>query len=272
MAENLISNIAKGIYKKLLHGHPPYRKAGLSWLNMRMLRNMPEGRLNKVKLLGKEIAVFGRIGFLDALREIFFEEIYRIDLPASPYIIDCGANIGLSVIYFKQQYPKAEIVAFEPDAMNFGLLENNVKAFNLQNLTLRNEAVWVEDKELVFSNEGTMSSRIVTEGAHKVRGIRLKNCLNRKVDLLKIDIEGAEYAVLKDIADELQLVQHLFIEYHGKYAQNAELIEMLQIINSGGFSFYIKEATDVYRHPFLPPSAQPARDYDLQLNIFCRRI
>ena len=94
--------------------------------------------------------------------------------------------------------------------------------------------------------------------------------LQKQVDFLKIDIEGAEYEVLKDIEPQLQNVQNLFIEYHGTYEQNKELVEMLTILETNGFSFYIKEATSIYDHPFSKQK-RPVHNFDVQLNIFCIR-
>lgn len=272
MRENIFINILSGIRKKIRNGKAPYKKAGLSWLDMRMLKNMPENSTNSVKLLGKHISVYGRIGFLDALKEIFFQEIYKVSLPPEPYVIDCGANIGLSVIYLKTKYPKAKVIAFEPDSRNFSLLKKNIAVFGLTSVDLRNEAVWVEDTQLSFSNEGTMSSKVIETGDYKIKAIRLKNLIKTPVDFLKIDIEGAEYLVLKDIKEELHFVQNMFLEYHGTFEQNHELIELLNILQATGFSFYIKEATSVYDHPFLYSEVRNRRNYDIQLNIFCFRI
>ena len=272
MRENIFINILSGIRKKIRNGKAPYKKAGLSWLDMRMLKNMPENSTNSVKLLGKHISVYGRIGFLDALKEIFFQEIYKVSLPPEPYVIDCGANIGLSVIYFKTKYPKAKVIAFEPDSRNFSLLKKNIAVFGLTSVDLRNEAVWVEDTQLSFYNEGTMSSKVIETGDYKIKAIRLKNLIKTPVDFLKIDIEGAEYLVLKDIKEELHFVQNMFLEYHGTFEQNHELIELLNILQATGFSFYIKEATSVYDHPFLYSEVRNRRNYDIQLNIFCFRI
>ena len=118
-----------------------------------------------------------------------------------------------------------------------------------------------------------MSSRIDSsqESGNTVEAVRLKEYLNQKVDFLKIDIEGAEYDVLKDIQPNLHFVQSLFLEYHGMFSQNKELVEILDIITKEGFHFYIKEATSVYDHPFLR-STETKKDYDVQLNIFCIRI
>lgn len=210
---------------------------------------------------------------LHGLKEIFIEEIYKLSLPRNPYIIDCGANIGLSVLYLKKQYADARIVAFEPDRNNFELLANNVRSYKLENVELKNEAVWIENTAISFSNEGTMSSKVdlAAGGENKVQAARLKDYLNEKVDFLKIDIEGAEYVVLKDIAENLGNVSNMFFEYHGQFSQNHELVEIFQIIERAGFHFYIKEAAPVYNRPFVDVHSASKPSYDIQLNIFCFR-
>jgi len=90
--------------------------------------------------------------------------------------------------------------------------------------------------------------------------------INERIGFLKLDIEGAEYEVLKDIEDKLFLIDNIFIEYHGSFEQNSELINILLILRSSQFKFYIKEATPVYNTPFHRKISAPP--YDVQLNIF----
>src|SRR5262245_31023688 len=86
------------------------------------LKHAPVGKKQYYKLLGKKLAFVTGYELLHALDEIFEEEIYKIKLPSKPTIIDCGANIGLSVIYLKLQSPDAHVIAFEPDTRNYELL------------------------------------------------------------------------------------------------------------------------------------------------------
>lgn len=102
-----------------------------------------------------------------------------------------------------------------------------------------------------------------------MQATRLKDLLNQPVNFLKLYIEGAEYAVAKDIKDALHHVSNLFIEYHGSFSQGNELIEILQIVSDAGFHYYIKEATSVYDHPFK--AMKTNNQFDVQLNIFCSR-
>jgi hypothetical protein len=133
--------------------------------------------------------------------------------------------------------------------------------------------VWKEDTVLQFSNEGSMSSKIVqtsTGTSRDVKAIRLKNLLNRPVNFLKMDIEGAEFEVIMDAADNLYHVKNLFIEYHGCFDRQRELSSLLNMLTEKGFNYYIKEAASVYDHPFSRVK-NPVIPYDIQLNIFCFR-
>ena len=252
----------------------PYREVNISWLKLKILKHLPAGKLRHHNLSGKKVYFTNAQEFLFGLKEIFIDKSYYQQLPPNPVIIDCGSNIGLSIIYIKKLYPGATVTAFEPDEKNFELLQKNVNSFQLNNVTLHKSAVWINNEPLQFSVTGTMGSSITTATeAGKtvtVQGFRLKDLLTTKVDFLKIDIEGAEYEVLKDIAPQLQFVNNLFIEYHGTYHQNNELIEMLSILETNGFHFYIKEATSIYDHPFSRQK-RPVHNFDVQLNIFCIR-
>jgi FkbM family methyltransferase len=272
----------KSFGKNILHGiqtrftkafRNPYRRLGISRFRLIYYKHLAPGKLRVHRIFGKELSFLSATELLHGFKEIFLDEIYKQDLPPKPFIVDCGANIGLSVIYMKRLYPDAEVIAFEPDEQNFKLLEKNIQSFALNSVTLKKEAVWVEDTVLKFANEGSMSSKIDTDIHHptiNVNAIRLKSYLARKVDFLKIDIEGAEYTVLRDIKDNLHLVNNLFVEYHGTFQQQNELDEIMSIIRAGGFTYYIKEAAEVYKTPFLR-IRNPLIPYDLQLNIFCFR-
>ena len=273
MNKRYINNLLNGLQYRFENTvRNPYRKLKLSRLEVMALKHSTAGKLRQTRLLNATVYHTDPKEFLFGLKEIFIDKIYEQQLSESPMIIDCGANIGLSIIYFKNAYPNANIVAFEPDEKNFALLQKNIDAFTFVNVILHQSAVWISNDPLQFSVTGTMGSSIVTQpnGSNTVtvQGFRLKDLLTKKIDFLKIDIEGAEYAVLKDIASALHWVQNLFIEYHGTFAQNKELIEMLGIIEANGFQFYIKEAASVYDHPFTMHKVSP-NGFDVQLNIFC---
>ncbi|HEY0676903.1 MAG TPA: FkbM family methyltransferase [Chitinophagaceae bacterium] len=268
-------NVLKGIrYRVNKLASAEDKKAGLNWYKKWKLKHLPYNSPHTFDLNGKKVYFNNGQELLHSLKEIFVEEIYKIPFTnPSPYIIDCGANIGLAILYLKSKHPGAKITAFEPDKTNYSFLQKNINSAGLTDVELRNEAVWKEDAILKFSNEGTLSSKI-TEGGNaqntvEVKATRLKNLLSRPVDFLKIDIEGAEYEVLKDCAESLKNVQFLFIEFHGHFEKMFELTDILQLVQDNGFAYYIREASMAYANPFYR-GKKPI--YDLQLNIFCFRM
>ena len=268
------ANVAAGVLKRV-SSKAKDNAAGLSWWKIKYLKHLPYNRPGVYDLKGLKIHYKNGPEILHSLKEIFVDEIYNIDFTTKdPFIIDCGSNIGLAIIYLKSRYPAAKIIAFEPDKSNFELLQKNVLHNSWSNIDLHNKAIWKEDGILSFKTEGTLGSKIeegsTDENIQKVTAVRLKNLLTRKVDFLKIDIEGAEYEVLKDCADSLFNVTHLFIEFHGYFDKMFQLTEIFEIVKKNGFAFYIKEADAVYKTPFS--RSEKKVNYDLQLNIFCFRV
>ena len=122
---------------------------------------------------------------------------------------DVGAHIGEYVIVGATTVaPNGEVHAFEPDERNFNLLQNNVKMNNLSNVVLNFTAVYEENTtlELIQTQEPSTShiasnSLIETGSFQTVKAITLDSYKNNKgidrVDVLKIDVEGAELFVLR---------------------------------------------------------------------------
>lgn len=257
------------ILSKMLSDFKLYRltKLGISWRELKKLEK------NKTKgfsvLFGKKIQITDSFWHLFGLREIFIDETYRFSsVNEHPYIIDCGANIGLSVIYFKRNFPKAIIDCFEPDALIFKKLQHNVNQFNAENVTFHQKAVWMDDKEISFVSDGSVGGHIgeVKPGeSNSIPAVRLKSFLDKKVDFLKLDIEGAEFEVLQDCADKLCNVENIFVEYHSCHEKEQMIGELLIILKNAGFKVYIKEAWENMKLPFIEKKGP---FYDLQLNIF----
>lgn len=274
--QHFLQKMAHGAWLKLKSTLAnPYSELGLSWAEVKSIKHQSAGKERKTTVNGHRLYYISPNELIHGLQEIFLEKVYAQSFGPQPYILDCGANIGMSAICFKQIAPDAVIEAFEPDIQNFDLLQKNIASFGLQQVTLHKKAIWKAQTTLQFEADGMMSSKIGSEHSTakkmvEVEAVRLKDYLNRPVDFLKMDIEGAEYEVLKDAKDSLHLVKSMFVEYHGSYAQNGELLEILSIMHTAGFSFYIKEATSVYDSPLNKEKKFPG-DWDVQLNIFCIR-
>ncbi len=189
----------------------------------------------------------------------------------SPVILDCGANVGVSVLRAKQLYPEAKIMAFEPDPNVFACLEKNLMANGISDVELVRKAIWVNNDGVNFGSEGADGGSVYySENKNIVPSIRLKDVLATldRVDLLKIDIEGAETDVLIDCKDELGKVKNLFVEYHSMTSQPQRLNELLQVLTSNSFRYYIHSIGTIHKKPFveIEPCAM-----DIQLDIHAIR-
>lgn len=239
----------------------------LKWMNF--LGN--DTKLKHVTIKGHRVGFEKRVEMMHAYRELFIGNIYAFPAAtANPLIIDCGAHIGTSVVFFKSLYPGCRIIAFEPDGESFKLLQHNTK--NFQQVTLEQKAVWTHHNGVNFDNRGDMSSAIVEDGQPKqgtlTPSTRLRDYLNQPVDMLKLDIEGAEVDVLDDCKDLLHNVKNLFVEFHGKAGDPAKLQRLLSLLAAYKFNYYIKQAHDWSATPFF--KIKDTTGWDVQLNIFCQ--
>lgn len=233
-----------------------------------ILRSKPRYFSGEVIFLGQKLRYADAVTFLAGVQEIFHEEKYRF-VPGRerPVILDCGSNIGLSVIYFKLLCPESTIHAFEPDPDLFKILESNVAAFSLQDVHLYNRAVWTEEVEVDFYAEGGFSGRIsIGEQGQRERVlcVRLRDFLEAPVDFLKLDIEGAEVEVVADCMDRLSNVGHLFIEYHSQVGKVQRLDLILKALTESGFRYQIKDVFSA-KTPYLRVGQMATMDLQLEL-------
>ncbi|RAJ08518.1 FkbM family methyltransferase [Chitinophaga skermanii] len=267
--DNIVVNLAKGVIKKFV---PVQRKPNsLGFWQIKRLKHLPNHVLHSIPVYNANFYFEKPYEFIHSYDELIVDELYRFNAATdSPLIIDCGANIGLSVLYFKHLYPQSRIIAFEPDKVNNRLLTKNIDSFGLQNVSLEEKAIWIHNNTITFAASGSQGSKIDEVGGHNgsitVQCQRLADLLQQKVDFLKIDIEGAEYEVIKDCKHLLPNVDHLFVEYHGDINEAYKLTEMLVIFQEAGFDYYLQEAADNVQHPLV--RGKQTTTFDQQLNIF----
>lgn len=265
------TNILKGVFKS--RKGPKQGIGYLPWTLEKVLKHQEDKQVKKVKIGNLVIWYKRPYELLNTYKELYEKGLYKFSSSTtSPIIIDCGSNIGLSVLYYKQLYPFSSIVAFEPDEQNFLLLQKNVASNNLSEVQLHQAAVWIHNGTISFEGRESEASHISDgDTSHQVASLRLKDVLEQhdQIDFLKIDIEGAEWPVLVDCKESLQHVAHLFLEYHGKVDDTNKLTELLDIVKQNGFKVYIRNAADNLEHPFEERTT--ATIYDVQLNLFCYR-
>jgi FkbM family methyltransferase len=170
--------------------------------------------------------------------EIFVRRFYAFRAASTtPTIIDCGGNIGLSALWFKQNYPGASLTVYEADAALTGVLRSNLERAGYTDVRVMNQAVWTKDCELAFSATGIDTGKIDQTGIDKVPAIDLATALPAHVDLLKMDIEGAEFAVLHHLLDAgaVGKIANLAVEFHPSHATFPQMLALLQRMAAAGF-------------------------------------
>lgn len=188
-----------------------------------------------------------------------------------PVILDCGSNVGISVLYFKSKFPHARISCFEADPQVAEVLRRNLKNNRAEDVEVFEKVVWTHANGVSFGSEGADGGSVLNgNNSALLPSVRLKNVLQTfdAIDVLKIDIEGAEVEVLKDCAGELNRVKYLYVEYHSLSNRPQELDELLRVLKDNGFRYYIHRIGAFHAQPFLNIEDHPM---DVQLDIHAVR-
>jgi len=162
------------------------------------------------------------------MREIFIDRDYEFQM-SSPVrvIVDAGANIGLATLYFAQKFPNAKIIAIEPEAGNFSLLKNNTE--NYPNVITLKAALWCTSGHISLQDPGRGAHGFITVSStgpscdedKLVQSLSMSDLINSHqiecVDLLKIDIEGAEKEIFESSAEWIDRVSVVVAELHERF-------------------------------------------------------
>jgi FkbM family methyltransferase len=170
----------------------------LTWARLR-------GRPTQVLVTAERLAhpVTLRIPGVDlsSLNEVILGEEYAMGAEQAPRtIIDAGAFIGMASVFYANTYPTARILAIEAAPSNYAMLCRNVAPY--PNVTPIHAAVWQEETEVGLDLRGDAWGFHVGEGDTRVQTVTIERLLDQHgwetVDLLKVDIEGAEEQVFAE--------------------------------------------------------------------------
>lgn len=234
------------------------------------LVTLPHGTRTTTTLLDPPLVLVDGASFVAQYEEIYHRECY--DFPSrrlAPTIIDGGANIGAATIWWRSRWPKARVIAFEPDPQIFEILRFNTRF--LAGVELHLCALTGGGSDLFWA-EGTDAGRLEPGRAHDhglvtVPTMLLSEVLRKlpRVDLLKLDIEGAETEVLEEAEAHLAKVDHIFVEYHSVVDRRQTLGRLAGLLERQGFRYYIEAASGRYR-PFYGVPVD--RGIDFHCNVF----
>jgi FkbM family methyltransferase len=175
--------------------------------------------------------------------EIFVQRHYAFKTSeAAPVIVDAGGNVGMSALWFKREYPMAQITVYEADPALASVVSRNLAAAGIADVNVQHAAVWDRDGTVSFDNRGHDKGLVSANGAVQVRSVDLALHLPPRVDLLKLDIEGAEYGVIRRLSETgaLTKVCNLVAEFHIKRSDIDDVITSLDLLRKSGMEVTFK--------------------------------
>jgi FkbM family methyltransferase len=227
-----------------------------------------ENGIVSVPIAGFDVAGFSVPSLAYLHREIFVELEYWFRAQRrDPFIVDGGSNIGISVLFFKALYAAARVIAFEPARPAHELLERNVEANRLGDVEVHNAALARTNGEVkLYEDPGDpatfrMSTRLgrIDGSPTAVAGRRLSDFVDGDVDLVKLDVEGAEDDVLSDLVDSgaIARVGQLIVEYHHQLDPTRDFLgAFLERLREQGFSYHVSAREQIAKRATLEPGFQ----------------
>lgn len=206
--------------------------------------------------------------------DIFVNNVYRFEAQRpDPLILDCGSNIGMSVLYFKHIYPQSRIIAFEPDPTIFDYLRDNIETNGLSDVRAERVALAATSGTLILNSDGEVASHLsqyptpnINTIPFEVPAVRLSDYLTEPVDFMKMNIEGAEWEVLSDTEPKLRLIREISIEYHRLPEVPCRLHDILDLLHRNGFTYVVSDfGIMMYGRPTPPARVGPSE-------VFWRQI
>jgi FkbM family methyltransferase len=205
------------------------------------------GRVYELRLDSSDFKVFHQIVLEGELNMLigFGASLNRKDL----LILDCGANIGLSSLTLKHNFPTAKVISIEPERSNYLQLCKNIAINNLKDVTPLEIGVWhketILEPDLDFRDGSNWSFALKEGSTLSNRGIRVNSISNivaqlgwTRIDILKMDIEGSEFEIFKNLhtwRTIFETVKIISIEIHD---EKGSRIEIESILLRSGFTLH----------------------------------
>jgi FkbM family methyltransferase len=158
------------------------------------------------------------------LRQVLLNREYEPPMSLLPsVIVDAGANIGMTSVFYANRYPEATVLAIEPEISNFRMLVKNTTAY--KTVIPIHGALWGRATSVAvrgvgeFSHWGVRVSEepsVVSAPAFTVSDLMSRYDINF-IDILKLDIEGAEMEVFGTCDSWIGKVGMLAVETHDRF-------------------------------------------------------
>lgn len=177
--------------------------------------------------------------------EVFVHRYYDFPLHAAPRtILDLGANVGFTSLFFARKYPEAQLACIEPVPSNLSVLKTNLARNKIRASIFENAVTAANDRVRIALQQADYAHKIIpgidTEQSGVpgilVDGVTIPSVMHQlkweRISLLKIDIEGYEAVLLTHDADWLDVVDAITIECHDGFGER----ELADIATRYGFT------------------------------------
>jgi FkbM family methyltransferase len=205
----------------------------------------------RIQLPGIRHPVYLRPGTTDSLEihATLILKTYDHPAPREPrLIVDAGANIGDTAIWYLNRFPGAHVIAIEPDPDNFRILQMNCEPYGGR-VELVHAGLWYKDTQLGLVDWRDKNSIRVTDDAPAdgsgIQGVSLHSLTgSQQIDIFKCDIEGAELELFEHRPQQwLDRVETMLIDIHGDAAERS----VLQAAREAGFQYRRHRELYVFR-------------------------
>ena len=167
-----------------------------------------------------------------AFKQVFIAKEYDFPIKAEPQlIIDGGANVGYASLFFANKFPRAEIIAIEPEESNFAILKRNTVKH--KQITAIKAGLWHKKAYLKIADTGLGKWGFMVEETgpdnYDIQAITIDEILRqsgkKEIDILKLDIEGAEKELFSENYESwLGKVKVLIIELHDRMKEGCSAV------------------------------------------------
>ena len=233
-------------------------------------------RPGSIRLDRLSVAYTDLMSFYTEYKDIFVRRIYHFEAATPrPRILDGGGCIGMSVLYFKRVYPGARVITFEPDARALTALRRNLAANHLTDIEVVPMALSDRPGAAHFQPDGSDGGRIVpAQGcAESVGTVCLSDYLAEPADFVKLNIEGQELPVLREVEarGRMPQIRELVLEYHGWADGPQSLGAVLELLERNAFRYLVHDF-DQETNPASKPPFHLAKPKSWFCLVYGRRV
>jgi FkbM family methyltransferase len=167
---------------------------------------------------------------LEVYDQVFKKKEYsKLGLEDVHVVVDAGANIGASSVLFAEMFPSAKVISIEPDSQNLELLKANTQRYD--RICVVEAGLWSKNTHLRIVNPSDEPWMLRFEESRDSGGVEavsipwiIENFDIDTIDVLKMDIEGAEKEVLSGHVEWISRVKTLIVETHDRYQPGSSAV------------------------------------------------